>query len=71
MREISLFLRLLAERVYDARLPETGQIRDAADFHAWLVEVSEVADHTQTPKEFLRANLNPKQVRAATRREPQ
>jgi hypothetical protein len=39
---IILLLTLLAERMYTARL-STGQIRDAADFHAWLVELSEIA----------------------------
>jgi hypothetical protein len=53
MPELALFARLLAERMYTAKLP-TGQIRDAADFHAWLVEVSEIAARSETLEEFLK-----------------
>jgi hypothetical protein len=53
VREYYLFLTLLAERIYTARLP-TGQIRDAADFHAWLVELSETAKRSDSLAEFLK-----------------
>lgn len=52
MLELALFVRLLAERMYTARL-STGQIRDASDFHAWLVEVSEIAARSASLDEFL------------------
>jgi len=51
--ELALFARLLAERMYTAKLP-TGQIRDAADFHAWLLQVSEIAARSETLEEFLK-----------------
>jgi hypothetical protein len=51
MLELSLFVRFLAERMYTAQL-DTGQIRDASDFHAWLVEVSEKALRANTLNEF-------------------
>lgn len=52
MQEYALFVRLLAERMYSAKL-STGQIRDAGDFHAWLLEVSEIAERSETLEEFL------------------
>jgi hypothetical protein len=53
MREYALFVRLLAERIYTAKL-STGPIRDAADFHAWLVELSEIAERSVSLEEFFR-----------------
>jgi hypothetical protein len=50
--ELALFVRLLAERIYTVRL-STGQLCDASDFHAWLVEVSELAARSGTLDEFL------------------
>jgi hypothetical protein len=50
--ELALFVRLLAERTYTARL-STGQLCDAGDFHAWLVEVSELAARSGSLEEFL------------------
>ncbi len=52
MPELALFVRLLAERMYTARL-STGQLCDASDFHAWLVEVSEIAARSDSLDEFL------------------
>jgi hypothetical protein len=52
MPELALFAKLLAERMYTATLP-TGQLRDAADFHAWLVQVSEIAARSGTLEELL------------------
>jgi hypothetical protein len=52
MPELAIFVRLLAEQMYTARL-STGQIRDAADFHAWLVQVSEIAARSGTLEELL------------------
>jgi len=49
----ALFVRLLAERIYTAKL-STGPIRDAADFHAWLVELSEIAERSVSLEEFFR-----------------
>jgi len=51
MREYSLFVRLLAERIYTTRL-STGRLRDAGDFHAWLMEVSEIAERSVSLQEF-------------------
>jgi len=51
VRDYSLFLRILAERVYEARATDLP-IRDTSDFHAWLVELSEIADNADTPQEF-------------------
>lgn len=47
------FLTLLAERVHTARL-STGPIRDASDFHAWLVELSEIAERSASLEELLK-----------------
>jgi hypothetical protein len=49
--EYYLFLTLLAERMYTAKL-STGQIRDAADFHAWLIELSKIAERSGSLEEF-------------------
>jgi hypothetical protein len=51
VREYALFVRLIAEQVYTATL-STGQIRDASDFHAWLIEVSEKAEQANSLHEF-------------------
>jgi hypothetical protein len=51
MQEYAQFVRLLAERIYTAKL-STGEIRDTSDFHAWLVEVSEIAEHSSSMEEF-------------------
>ena len=53
MPELALFARLLAERMYTATL-STGQLRDAGDFHAWLVRVSEIAAQSDTLEDFLK-----------------
>jgi hypothetical protein len=47
MREYELFLRLLAEKVYTAH-----GLRDASDFHAWLIECAEKAGRAATMQEF-------------------
>jgi len=52
MPELALFVRLLAELMYTAHLP-TGQLCDAGDFHAWLVEVSDIAARSASLDEFL------------------
>ena len=57
MQEYALFVRLLAERMYSAKL-STGPIRDASDFHAWLVKVSEIAERSETLEEFLKRTLD-------------
>jgi len=51
MPDYHLFLKLLAERMYNATL-STGQLRDAADFHAWLLELSEIAAQSGSLEEF-------------------
>ncbi len=51
MREYYLSLRLLAEHIYTART-STGQVRDASDFHAWMVELSELAEQSGSLQEF-------------------
>jgi hypothetical protein len=51
MQEYALFARLLAERMYTAKLP-TGEIRDASDFHAWLIEISKIAERSASLEEL-------------------
>jgi hypothetical protein len=53
MPELARFAKLLAEQMYTAKLP-TGPIRDAGDFHAWLLKVSEIAAQSSSLEEFLR-----------------
>jgi hypothetical protein len=38
--------------MYSAKL-STGPIRDAADFHAWLLELGEIAERAGSLEEFL------------------
>jgi hypothetical protein len=42
MRDVELFLKLLANEVYDARLGAMP-LRDITDFKAWLLQCSRVA----------------------------
>jgi len=51
--EYAKFVRLLAERVHTARV-STGPIRDASDFHAWLLELGELAEQSGSLEEFLK-----------------
>ena len=51
VRETELFLTLLAERVYTARL-STGALRDASDFYVWLLECDEQAGQSATMHDF-------------------
>jgi len=51
VRDYELLLRALAERVPTARL-STGFLRDAANFRAWLPELSEHAAAANTVDEF-------------------
>jgi hypothetical protein len=44
---------MLAERLYTARI-SSGQLRDAADFHAWLIELSELAAEADSLEAFFR-----------------
>jgi hypothetical protein len=44
MREYELFLRLLAEKVYTAK-----GLRDASDFHAWLLAYPRLARNWANP----------------------
>ena len=46
MSEYALFLRLLAEEIYAAHL------RDASDFHEWLLEASKKAAESCSVEEF-------------------
>jgi hypothetical protein len=52
MRDIQLFLRLLAERVLTARLASGIRVLDASDFKQWLLECSEHAAQSATLEEF-------------------
>jgi hypothetical protein len=52
MRDIQLFLRVLAKKVYSARLASGIRVLDASDFNAWLLECSDVAGHSATMQEF-------------------
>ena len=52
MPEYALFLRLLAEEVYTARLQGKQYLRDAGDFREWLLEAAEKAQESDTLEEF-------------------
>jgi hypothetical protein len=51
LREHAQFARLLAERVYTAKVA-TRQIRDVTDFAEWLLELGELAERCSSPEEF-------------------
>jgi len=53
VHEFSLFLRLLAEKVYTARLSTGQRLLDASDFKQWLQELSDRAER-ETLEEFFR-----------------
>jgi hypothetical protein len=48
MRDIQLFLKLLAERVYSAE----PNLLDATDFKEWLLKCSDLAGRCSTQQEF-------------------
>jgi hypothetical protein len=50
--EYELFLRLLAARVFTARLASGVPIRDAGDFRDWLDECAEIAAASDTVEQF-------------------
>jgi len=50
--EYAKFVRLLAERVHTARV-STGPIRDASDFHEWLMALGELAERSTSLEEFV------------------
>ncbi len=52
MREYALLFRILAERVFSARLSTGQRVLDAGDFHEWLLELSEQAEKATTVDEF-------------------
>lgn len=52
MRDVQLFLRLLAQKVYSARLASGIRLLDASDFKMWLEELSESAGRCSTMQEF-------------------
>jgi hypothetical protein len=52
MPEYALFLRLLAEEVYTARLRGRQRVIDASDFREWLLEAAEKAQDSRTLDEF-------------------
>jgi hypothetical protein len=52
VREYSLFLKLLAERVYSARLSTGQRVSDASDFKQWLQELSDKAERAGTLEQF-------------------
>jgi hypothetical protein len=52
VREYKLFLRLLADRVFTARLASGVPIRDAGDFRDWLEECAETAAVSDTFEQF-------------------
>jgi hypothetical protein len=57
MRDYSQFLRLLAEKVYLARLANGQRVADTTDFNLWLTELADRAETADTPEQFL-AQLN-------------
>ena len=52
MREYAQILRLLAEKVYDARLPTGKAVRDVSDVNEWLTGLVELAEQSSSLKEF-------------------
>lgn len=52
MHEYAIFMRLLAERTYTAKLSTSSPLHDATDFHDWLLELSEVAERSASLEEF-------------------
>jgi hypothetical protein len=52
MREYALFLRLLAEQVYAARLSSGAGLGDVSDFKEWLIEAAEKAEQAETLPKF-------------------
>jgi hypothetical protein len=58
MREYALFLRLLADRVFDARLSAgIKPLQDATDFREWLLESADKMERAKTLEEFFDALL--------------
>lgn len=57
MREKELFLKLLAEEVYTARVGGLP-LNDATDFRAWLCMCARLAAACQTEQEFFQALRN-------------
>jgi len=52
MHEYALLFRILAERVFTARLSTGQRILDASDFREWLLELSDKAENAATVDEF-------------------
>jgi hypothetical protein len=52
VREYALFLRLLAERVYTARLDDGRSLRDVMDFKEWLFEAADKAERAGSLPQF-------------------
>lgn len=55
MPEYAHFLRLLAEKVYTARLSRGQPVRDTSDFHEWLTELANRAQTAETLEKFIAA----------------
>lgn len=53
MRDVELFLKMLAEQVYTARVGGLP-LRDATDFKAWLHQCSRIAANSQTMEGFFK-----------------
>ena len=53
MPEYAHFLRLLAEKVYTARLSRGQPVRDTSDFHEWLTELANRAQTAETIEKFI------------------
>jgi hypothetical protein len=52
VRDVQLFLGLLARKVYSARLASGIRVLDASDFKMWLEELSDTAGRCSTMQEF-------------------
>jgi len=52
--EAEQFLRLLAERVFTARLKDGARLLDGSDFRTWLIELADECAAAETPEDFLR-----------------
>lgn len=58
MLEYAHFLRLLADKVYTARLSNGHPVRDTSDFNEWLTELASRAQTVETLEKFIAEYLS-------------
>lgn len=52
LRECAQLLRLLAEKVYVARLPTGKAVRDVSDVNEWLSGLADTTDTAESLEQF-------------------